>query len=54
VPEELVGRRVVVVANLEPKTMFGMESQGMILMAEDRTGTLSLISTEGEEGSVVR
>lgn len=53
-PEALVGRRVVVVANLEPKKMFGYESQGMMLMAEDREGVLTLVSTEGEEGSVVR
>lgn len=53
-PGELVGQRVVVVANLEPKKMFGLESRGMLLMAEDREGKLSPITTEGEEGSVVR
>ena len=53
-PGELVGQRVVVVANLEPKKMFGLESQGMLLMAEDREGNLSPVTTEGEEGSVVR
>jgi methionyl-tRNA synthetase len=53
-PSDLVGRRVVVVANLEPKTMFGLESQGMMLMAEDRKGSLTLISTEAEQGAVVR
>ncbi len=53
-PGDLVGTRVVVVANLEPKKIFGLESQGMLLMAEDREGNLSPITTEGEEGSVVR
>ena len=41
-PEELVGRRVVLVANLKPATLCGVESQGMILAATDRTA-------EGEE-----
>ncbi len=36
-PEELVGRRVVLVANLKPATLCGVESQGMILAATDRT-----------------
>jgi len=35
-PEELVGMKVVVVANLKPKKMFGVESQGMILAAEGK------------------
>lgn len=35
--EDLVGRRIVVVANLEPKTLMGQESQGMLLAA-DATG----------------
>ena len=33
-PEELVNREIVVVANLEPKKMMGMESQGMLLAAD--------------------
>ena len=53
-PEELIGRRVVVVANLAPKEMFGLESQGMVLMAEDRDGTLHPIKAEGENGAAVR
>jgi len=53
-PDELVGTSVVVVANLAPKEMFGLESQGMVLMAEDRDGTLSLLTTEGEDGAVIR
>jgi methionyl-tRNA synthetase len=53
-PDELIGTSVVVVANLAPKEMFGLESQGMVLMAEDRDGTLSVLTTEGEDGAVIR
>ena len=53
-PEALVGRRVVVVANLAPRKMMGYESQGMLLMAEDREGNLFPVSSEGEAGAVVR
>ena len=53
-PDEITGRSVVVVANLAPKEMFGLESQGMVLMAEDREGTLVPISADAEPGSVVR
>ncbi|RYG43925.1 MAG: methionine--tRNA ligase subunit beta, partial [Chitinophagaceae bacterium] len=35
-PEDIVGRQVVVVANLAPRKMRGIESNGMILMAEDK------------------
>ena len=45
-PEELVGKQVCVVANLAPRKMMGIESQGMVLMAEDQDGTLRLISPE--------
>lgn len=34
-PEELIGREIIVVVNLEPRVLFGMESQGMLLAAED-------------------
>jgi methionyl-tRNA synthetase len=43
-PESLVGQRVVVVANLAPRTLRGIESQGMILSAEDADGKLGLIA----------
>ena len=33
-PEEMVGKQVTLVANLAPRKMMGMESQGMVLMAE--------------------
>ncbi len=53
-PEDLAGRKVVVVANLKPRTLFGLESQGMLLMAEDRDGRLAPLTTDGEEGAVIR
>ena len=53
-PETLVGRRVVVVANLKPRKLFGLESQGMLLMSEDRDGSLCLVTADGEVGAVVR
>jgi len=52
-PEELVGKSVVVVSNLAPKKMMGEESQGMILMAEDSDGRLSLVSADTVAGSTV-
>ncbi|WP_128545927.1 methionine--tRNA ligase [Larkinella soli] len=42
-PEEVIGKQVTFLANLAPRKMMGLESQGMILMAEDRDGSLSLI-----------
>lgn len=44
--EEMVGKQVVVVANLAPRKMMGVESQGMVLMAENKQGELQLINTE--------
>lgn len=42
-PEEVVGRQVLVVANLAPRNMRGIESQGMVLMAEDAQGHLCFV-----------
>lgn len=42
-PEEMVGKQVTFIANLAPRKMMGIESQGMILMAEDGDGKLRLI-----------
>ena len=44
--EEIVGKQVVVVANLAPRKMRGIESNGMILMAEDKNGKLHFVNTE--------
>lgn len=43
-PEEVVGKQVVVLANLAPRMMMGVESQGMILMADSPDGKLSFVS----------
>ncbi|NMC37498.1 MAG: methionine--tRNA ligase [Bacteroidales bacterium] len=43
-PEELVGKQISIVANLEPRNIKGIESKGMILMAEDNSGKLVLVS----------
>lgn len=43
-PEELIGQHVVVLINLAPRKMKGVESQGMILMAEDADGKLYFLS----------
>ena len=43
-PEEVVGRQVSILVNLEPRTLKGIESQGMILMAEDVDGSLKFVS----------
>ncbi|HYE54117.1 MAG TPA: methionine--tRNA ligase [Chitinophagaceae bacterium] len=45
-PEDIVGRQVVVVANLAPRKMRGIESNGMILMAEDRDGKLKFVNPD--------
>lgn len=42
-PEELVGRQVLVLVNLEPRELKGILSRGMILMAEDSSGKLRLL-----------
>ncbi len=43
-PEQIIGQQVVVVANLAPRKMKGIESNGMILMAEDKSGKLYFVS----------
>ncbi len=45
-PEQLVGRQVLVLANLAPREIKGIESRGMILMAEDALGRLVLVQPE--------
>lgn len=52
-PEELIGKRIVVVTNLQPVRLMGVESQGMLLAASDDEGKISIITTDREikEGS---
>ncbi len=52
-PEQILGKQVVVVANLKPRPMMGTESHGMILMSEDRNGQLVLVQSDNEPGSTV-
>lgn len=45
-PEEMVGKKVIVLVNLEPRKIRGLVSEGMLLCAEDADGNLSLLSPE--------
>ncbi len=45
-PEEMVGKKVMVVTNLKPAKLAGMVSEGMLLCAEDENGNLSLMTPE--------
>ena len=50
-PEEMVGKKALVIANLKPAKLAGLMSEGMILCAEDAQGRLSLVRPEGEVDS---
>jgi methionyl-tRNA synthetase len=52
-PDEIVGRKIGVVANLAPKEMMGVVSQGMILMAQDTEGNFHFLETDAEPGSQI-
>ncbi len=54
-PAEITGSQVVVVANLAPRKMKGIESNGMILLAEDKSGKLHFVRPDGliNDGSLV-
>jgi methionyl-tRNA synthetase len=47
-PESLIGKQVTVLVNLAPRKMMGIESEGMVLMAEDANGDLKLVQPESE------
>ncbi len=55
-PEDVVGRRVTLLANLAPRKIRGIESQGMVLMAETEDGTLRFVTPEEgtAAGDVIR
>jgi len=55
-PQDLVGRKLILVANLQPVTLRGVRSEGMILAAEDEQGHLSVATLERDlpDGSEVR
>jgi len=50
-PDDIVGKQVVVVANLAPRKMKGIESNGMILMAEDKDGKLKFVNPDEKTGN---
>lgn len=43
-PEDIIGHQVSILVNLAPRTIKGIESQGMVLMAEDKDGTLTFVT----------
>ena len=47
--EDMVGKKVMVIVNLAPRKMAGLESQGMILVAEDTDGNLALMTPEKKD-----
>jgi methionyl-tRNA synthetase len=55
-PEAIIGKQISIVANLEPRKIKGIESQGMILMAEDKDGKLVLVtpSDKVSNGSMIK
>ena len=54
-PEEIIGQQVTLLCNLAPRKMKGIESQGMILMAEDADGKLKFMmpNSATENGSTI-
>jgi methionyl-tRNA synthetase len=56
-PDEIIGQKVCILANLAPRKIRGIESHGMILMAEDNTGKLCFVMPQEDDffnGSIVR
>ena len=54
-PEDIIGKQVSVLVNLAPRIIKGIESQGMVLMAEDKDGTLQFVapSEASSNGSII-
>lgn len=55
-PEKIIGKQISIIANLEPRKIKGIESQGMILMAEDKDGKLVMVtpSEKVSNGSTIK
>ena len=55
-PADIVGKQISIVANLEPRKIKGIESKGMILMAEDNDGRLVLVAPDQKvsNGSIIK
>ncbi|MBI4517447.1 MAG: methionine--tRNA ligase subunit beta [Deltaproteobacteria bacterium] len=45
-PEELIGKQIVMIANLEPATLRGLRSEGMLLAASDAEGRLAVVAPQ--------
>jgi methionyl-tRNA synthetase len=50
-PEDIIGKQISIIANLEPRKIKGIESNGMILMAEDSDGKLVIVSPVEKVGN---
>jgi len=54
-PEKLVGKEIIIVANLEPRSLMGFESQGMLLAADGEDGPVLLtVDQEVKPGSGIK
>ena len=54
-PEQLISREIIIVANLEPRSLMGLESQGMLLAANDESGPIILVpEKETRPGTGIR
>jgi methionyl-tRNA synthetase len=55
-PGSIIGKQISIVANLEPRTIKGIESKGMILMAEDKDGRLVMVTPveKVSDGSAIK
>ena len=54
-PEDVIGKKVIFLANLKPRKMMGIMSQGMVLMSEDKDGILRFLTPDGatDNGSTI-
>ena len=48
-PEDLIGKQVTLLTNLHPRTLKGIESNGMILLGENATGSFVFVNPENKE-----
>ena len=53
-PEELMGKQIVVLLNLQPRSFFGEEGQGMLLAADDEKPVLLTPQDQAKNGSKIR
>ncbi len=53
-PASLIGKQVTVIANLEPRLLMGLESQGMVLAADAETPVILMPEKEVPPGSVIK